>query len=289
MPFDHRSTFKEKLFGFEGKLSKAQKEKVCLAKKIVFEAFLLARKKEKFLLENGGILVDEEFGKDILKECKKRKIAFAMPVEKSGQEHFQFEYGKDFKKHLLKFKPVFAKVLVRFHPGDKDKTQLKRLLILSKFCRENGIKLMFELLLVPTKSELEKMHGSKNEFDKKMRPLLMVQAIKELEAFGIKVDIWKLEGLEKEIEMRSVVSQAKKQGKNVGVIVLGRGEDEKKVEKWLSVGAKVSGTIGFAVGRTVFWKPLEDFKNRKISRKKAAEEISSNYLSLVHLWMRGRK
>src|SRR2546428_3085246 len=34
-------------------------------------------------------------------------------------------------------------------------------------------------------------------------------------------------------------------------IVLGRGEDDKKVREWLTTAAGVKGFIGFAVGRTV--------------------------------------
>lgn len=39
-------------------------------------------------------------------------------------------------------------------------------------------------------------------------------------------------------------------------IVLGRGEDNRKVHEWLEVAAGVPGFVGFAVGRTDFWEPL---------------------------------
>ena len=42
----------------------------------------------------------------------------------------------------------------------------------------------------------------------------------------------------------------------VGCIILGRGEEEKKVEEWLRTAAGVPRFIGFAVGRTTFWDPL---------------------------------
>jgi len=41
-------------------------------------------------------------------------------------------------------------------------------------------------------------------------------------------------------------------GRNkVGCIILGRGEDDKKVREWLMKAAGVPGFIGFAVGRTI--------------------------------------
>jgi hypothetical protein len=39
-----------------------------------------------------------------------------MPVEKSGQDEFDFEYGEDFGSHIEDFDPTFSKVLVRYNP-----------------------------------------------------------------------------------------------------------------------------------------------------------------------------
>ncbi len=42
-----------------------------------------------------------------------------MPVERSGQNMFDFQYGEDFAAHIERFDPDFAKVLVRYNPeGD---------------------------------------------------------------------------------------------------------------------------------------------------------------------------
>ena len=53
-----------------------------------------------------------------------------MPVEKSGQNEFDFEYGDDFGAHIEKFDPDFSKVLVRYNPDDDaemNERQLARL------------------------------------------------------------------------------------------------------------------------------------------------------------------
>ncbi len=48
-------------------------------------------------------------------------MPLAMPVERSGQDEFDFEYGDDFGAHIEAFDPTFAKVLVRYNPdGDAD-------------------------------------------------------------------------------------------------------------------------------------------------------------------------
>ena len=44
-----------------------------------------------------------------------------MPVEKSGQDEFDFQYGDDFGEHIEKFDPFASKVLVRYNPdGDAE-------------------------------------------------------------------------------------------------------------------------------------------------------------------------
>ena len=66
-----------------------------------------------------GILVDEQFGADILRDAAKHGYVTSCPAEKSGQDEFDFEYGEDFARHIEAFRPTFCKVLVRYNPeGD---------------------------------------------------------------------------------------------------------------------------------------------------------------------------
>ena len=66
-----------------------------------------------------GVLVDEQFGSNIPEQAREHGLKLAMPVEKSGQDEFDFEYGDDFAAHIEKFNPDFSKVLVRYNPdGD---------------------------------------------------------------------------------------------------------------------------------------------------------------------------
>ena len=54
-------------------------------------------------------------------EAKERGLILAMPVEKSGQNEFDFEYGDQFGEHIERFDPDFSKVLVRYNPdGDAE-------------------------------------------------------------------------------------------------------------------------------------------------------------------------
>jgi 5-dehydro-2-deoxygluconokinase len=74
----------------------------------------------------------------------------------------------------------------------------------------------------------------------------------------------------------------------VGCITLGRGEDEKKVGEWLTTASHVPGFVGFAVGRTVFWQPLTDFRTNKITRNQAVLDIARRYSELVDTFQFGK-
>jgi len=68
---------------------------------------------------------------------------------------------------------------------------------------------------------------------------------------------------------------------SVGCIILGRGENDAKVREWLATAAGIPGFIGFAVGRTVFWDPLADWRAGKTTREAAVGEIARRYREFV--------
>ena len=288
LAFDHRASFLEKMFEIKNRQPTVEEKKqIEDYKKIIFEGFKLSIKK-KVPKEIAGLLVDEEFGSSVLREAKKEGLTFAMPVEKSGQEEFDFDYGENFSKHIEEFDPTFVKVLVRYNPESDvtvNKRQLQRLKKLSDYLAQKKRAFLFELIVPATPAQLAKLGGSKEKYDQELRPKLMVESLKEIQAAGVEPAIWKLEGVDKPESAKAVVKQAQSNGRKVGVITLGRGESKEKVQEWLKVGAKIPGIIGFAVGRTIFWQPLADHKAGKTSRKEAVEQIAQNYQEFTELWL----
>jgi 5-dehydro-2-deoxygluconokinase len=71
-------------------------------------------------------------------------------------------------------------------------------------------------------------------------------------------------------------------------IILGRGEDDKKVREWLMTAAGVPGFIGFAVGRTDFWDPLVGWLAKKTSRDAALAKIAHRYRAFVDFFESAR-
>jgi 5-dehydro-2-deoxygluconokinase len=292
LPFDHRGSFQTKMFGWKGTLTAEQTAEVAATKQVIYEGFQAAVA-AGVPKDKAGILVDEQFGAAILRDAAKQGYATASPAEKSGQDEFEFEYGEQFVKHIEAFRPTFCKVLVRYNPeGDKapNQRQAERLLRLSNYLHDySQSRFMFELLVPPEAAELEELHGDKKTYDREMRPRLMVQAIHELQDAGVEADVWKVEGLDRREDCVKVVAAARRNGRDkVGCIVLGRGEDEQKVREWLATAARVSGFIGFAVGRTTFWDPLIAWLAKKTTREAAVNEIARRFRNWVEIFESAR-
>ncbi len=290
LPFDHRGSFERGLLGHNPETTK-ETEHLKAYKRVIYDGFLRASE-QSVPLDKSAILVDQQYGSEILADARRRGVVTCVTVEKSGQDEFDFEYGDRFGDYLKQAAPTFAKVLVRYNPdGDArvNESQRRRLRTLSDYARAEGFKFMFELLIPATGRQLDSVGGDTRQYDVKLRPGLVVRAIHELHEAGVEPDVWKLEGVEDAKSARSIVAACRADGRgNVGLIVLGRGENERRVRQWLSVGAKTEGFIGFAVGRTVFWGPLVDFKDGRISRDEAVSHIADNYRGFYELFTQAR-
>jgi myo-inositol catabolism protein IolC len=287
-PFDHRGSFETGMFGWRGALNAEQTAQIAAAKQVIYDGFKAAIAggvpKEK-----AGILVDEQFGAAILRDAAADGYMIACPTEKSGQEEFEFEYGEDFARHIEAFHPTFCKVLVRYNPeGDEalNRRQSAKLKRLSDYLHDQNRSLfMFELLVPPEKAQLAKVNGDKKAYDLELRPPLMFDAINQLQDAQVEPDIWKIEGLDRREDCEKIVAVARRDGRdNVGCIVLGRGENDEKVREWLTTAAGVRGFIGFAVGRTDFWEPLVQWRDKKESRDDAVAAIARRYREFVNVF-----
>ena len=289
LAFDHRGSFQKKFFGISGQPSPEEADRISDAKSVIAEGFFLAID-QGAPKEYGGLLVDEQFGADVARRAKKEGYNFAMPVEKSGQDEFDFEYGDDFGAHIEEFDPTFSKVLVRFNPeGDQgmNARQTERLVRLSNWLHERDRKLLFELLVPGEPAQLEKVGGDADRYDKELRPELMLSSIKALQDEGVEPDIWKIEGIDTREDCERIARQVRSGGRDgVACVVLGRGADEGAVVHWLRQGSGVPGYIGFAIGRTIWWDSLKSFVDGESSREDTSSTIAANYRRMIDAYSR---
>jgi myo-inositol catabolism protein IolC len=288
LAFDHRGSFQKKMFGIAGDPSPEETATIADAKALIYEGMELAVERGA---EAGatGVLIDEQFGSDVPGRAKAKGLKLAMPVEKSGQNEFDFQYGDDFGAHIESFDPDFSKVLVRYNPdGDAamNERQLGRLKRLADWLHANGRLFLFELLVPAEPAQLESVGGDSDRYDAELRPELMRRAIAAIQDFGIEVDIWKIEGVDAQSDAQMLAEQTRSGAgrEHVVCVLLGRGASDAKVDHWLREAAPVDGFVGFAIGRSIWWDALRGFLDGSIERADAASQIADNYLRFIGVY-----
>ncbi len=290
LAFDHRGSFQKKFFGIEGEPDSEQTAMIADAKHLIFEGMVQAVNAGA-QASITGVLVDEQFGSTVPQEARAKGLKLAMPVERSGQNMFDFQYGEDFGAHIERFDPDFAKVLVRYNPeGDAaaNADQLAKLKRLSDWLHEHDRRFLFELLVPAEEAQLASVGGDGERYDAELRPELMRRTIAAAQEAGIEVDVWKIEGVDARADCEMLVKQARSGPGREGVVcvVLGRGASDAKVDHWLEQAAPVDGFVGFAIGRSIWWDPLKSYVDGKTERSAAAQQIAANYLRFIKVYER---
>jgi hypothetical protein len=140
LAMDHRNSFAESFLGAPKERDDAELKKLRDAKLVIYEG---ARQAVADGVSEGraGVLVDEHFGPEVARRAKEDGLVLAMPIEKSGTELFELEYGEQFAAHVETFDPDFFKVLVRYNPTNDESTratQIARLARISEWAKEVG-------------------------------------------------------------------------------------------------------------------------------------------------------
>jgi myo-inositol catabolism protein IolC len=287
LAFDHRGSF-EKMFGISGRAPTAEEtERIADAKTLIFEGFRAAVA-EGAPRDAAGVLVDGQYGPSVARDARAEGYLLAMPVEKSGQDEFDFEYGERFGEAIEDYDPSFSKVLVRYNTqGDAEMNarQSARLKRLSDWLHEHDRKFLFELLVPAEPAQLEAAGGDAERYDVEIRPGLMMAAIEELQAAGVEPDIWKIEGIDDRESCRRIAELVRRDGRDsVSCVVLGRGASDEKVDGWLRAGSGLPGYVGFAIGRSIFGDAVKALAANGGDRAAGAAQIAANYRRFIDVY-----
>jgi myo-inositol catabolism protein IolC len=287
---DHRDSLVRDLYGIDDAPSREQIARISAHKGLIFDGLLQA-------IEGGvdasrvGVLVDERYGSAVAVRAKDARIDLAMPIERSGEPLFLLEYGTfgdgEWLRHVQEFAPAQVKVLVRDNPqGSLNRMlQFDRLLTVSNALRASGRTFMIELLVPGTPAQLESVGSDALRYDSEVRPGLTVQLIEEMQAEGIEPNIWKVEGLETVKDARAVVSAARRDGRStVNCIVLGRDSSRQRLDHWLGVASRVDGFRGFAIGRSIWEKPLADHLAGTASETQLVRRVAETFTHFAQVW-----
>jgi myo-inositol catabolism protein IolC len=286
---DQRSSLLEHTYDESGgePADEAEAERVRAGKQLVYRGVLTALAAGASR-ERTGVLVDERYGADVARLAKEAGLTLAMPVERSGREWFELEYGDDWMAHVDAFDPDFVKVLVRDNPAfDREHRaqQASDLAAVSDALHEAGRPFLVELLVPGT----DEQQASVDDYDRDLRPDLVVQVLEYLQDHGVEADVWKLEGLDERADAERVVATARRGGRDgVQCIVLGRDAPTEQLDHWLRTAAPVDGFVGFAIGRSNWEEPLEDVVRQHLDTDAAEQLIAANYRHFVDTWLEAR-
>jgi myo-inositol catabolism protein IolC len=284
LAMDHRESFGRTQFGVRDDHPDArQRTAMSAAKRLIYAG--LARARAQLPCGRAGVLVDERYGQPVIDVARADGVVLALPVEHSGRDWFELEWGHRWLEHVRANRPDFAKVLVRDNPafpGERRDRQLRALREVSDALSGLGTPLLYELLVPATSAQLAAVGGTKDAYDHDLRPGLVTQVIADNQAAGIEPTIWKIEGLESTDAARAVLAQIRAGGRDhVDAIVLGRDAPAVRLDHWLAVAAPIDGFVGFAIGRSIWEEAIADHNRGAADDDEAIDQIAGRYLGFA--------
>jgi myo-inositol catabolism protein IolC len=283
LAMDHRESFGRTLFGVRDDRPDArQRAAMTAAKRLIYAG--LARARARLPCGRAGVLVDERYGQPVIDAARSDGAVLALPVEHSGREWFELEWGQHWLEHVRSNRPDFAKVLVRDNPAfprARRDRQLRALREVSDALSGLGTPLLYELLVPATAAQLA-ADGTADAYDRDLRPDLVIQVIADNQAAGVEPAIWKIEGLESTEAARAVVAQIRAGGRDhVDAIVLGRDAPAARLDHWLAVAAPVDGFVGFAIGRSIWEEAIAGHSRGDAGDEETIGQIAGRYLDFA--------
>lgn len=125
--------------------------------------------------------------------------------------------------------------------------------------------------------------GSTGRFDAELLPDLTLTAIDHIKETGARVDLWKLEAMPDAERFTALLHRCRAGAEHpVNAVVLGKSASQDVVNEWLRDAAD-AGFIGFAIGRSIWWEAVQDFRAHRISRDDAADAIARTYAGYCSL------
>ena len=290
---DHRNSLERDLYGLTAPPTPDQAARISADKMLIYQALLDAAGQLPAAVQP-GILIDEQYGATVAELAARSggAVCLAMPVEASGEEWFHFAYGSDWQAHAGFFATDHAKVLIRDNPGldqGQRAQQAKRLAQVSAWSAAQGRALIVELLVPATAADLAAVDGDPARYDREVRPGLTVAVIEDLQDQGVAPTLWKIEGLDTREAAVAIVAAARRGGRTADCIVLGRHASRDKLDQWLQIAAPVPGFTGFAIGRSIWWDPLDTWLHGRSTADETRQRIAGAYLGFATYYLGARR
>ena len=246
-------------------------------KALIVDAFFAARERSDEIGRSGALLLDPQYASAQVARALAAGVHCGTPVERAGAFPLEWAAADPFAS-----KPPgsFVKVLI------KDRTdyaravragQFDKLLALQAWCRSHVTPLVIEIL-VPRQGEQEE------EFDDRQRPEMLAQSIRDAYGWGLEPEYWKVEATPSAAGA-ALIDEAIAERPSGRQIILGKGAEPAVISRWFAAAASSRTLCGFAIGRSVFWKPGTAFLSGALPADQAVDAMASTYVALVDAYV----
>ena len=232
---------------------------------------------------DAAILIDHGHP-GIVAEAQAANVLVAVALEASGEAELRpTAEPVILAEELESLRGGFGKVLLRWHPADsadRKRRQLDALQRLAELTRCSGARLLLELLLPPSASEPADTAAGPG-YEQAILPHRQVAAITEVLAADISPEVWKLEGHTDRAAALAVARTLGSCQPPATVLVLGGGSKIADLGRLFSGGSTIDCFAGFAVGRSIWWRPVADLCRGRITETEARRTVGRNFLSVI--------
>jgi len=269
LAFDHRKHFEELSVKYAMDETHIHK-----FKSLVYEAF----KKVKSSLNTTemGMIVDGQYGKNILLDASKESIFTSQCIESPNAYPLHFIDGKKASEILSEWpKNQCVKVLCYVHSGQEALEQIVRLKELFDSTRESGHHLLIELI-----------DNEQNDHLKSVREM-----ISACYKNAVCPRWWKLQAIDDLASWIEIETMIEENDPHMqGILLLGENKPlEGMGDLFSKIASQCPKVKGFAIGRTIWGDVAEQWFQRKISDEIAISEVANKFTYLVNRWGADRK
>lgn len=221
-----------------------------------------------------GAIIDGQYGSDLLEQLTGAGHWLARPIEQAGVTPLRFVDGPNVGLTLKSWPHEHVvKCLVRYDlecDAALRAAQEVRLQKLFSACREISRELLLEVLPTPA--------GDSTSFD-------IAAVIGRLYETGIVPDWWKIECPETTAVWKDLSSVIETNDADCrGVVLLGKGVPLDELCAAFTAARRFPICKGFAVGRSIFHKPVDEWFQRAINDDTCIQLIEQNFRELIQAW-----
>ena len=253
---------------------KDRAHKIRQAKQLIFQAFTATT--QEYGGEKGefGLLCDSRYGEDILRQCVNRDWWIARPVEKPQSRPVEFDFSAELSSVIRHFPTAhIVKCLLFHHSQDEDylrRLQLERLVRLYQICVDTHHQLLLELL-PPQEMNMDGMEISRG--------------MAQVYAANIFPDWWKLPAFSSQQEWNAVAQTIKDYDPHCsGVLILGLDKPIARLQEEFTLATRQPHCKGFAIGRSIFGQPCQEWFHRKNDDAATIARIKRNFKTIINCW-----